>query len=232
MVAAAECAPGQLLPWLPARWGCDLRRLRQLLAQKAVGEVFMVRRTVCSFGTRDDWQTERRYGGGYLLNWGPHIIEPPILLLGGQVRSVYGRMKQTINPGDVEDIFLAVLTLSNGAIVQAEFTIAVEDLPSWYVQGDRGTIVVRGNHLTMYRRTPPRPDDPTDYVHMKAAGEETVEETLEGDLYGDTDQIYAAIAQSVRGEKPFPVTTADALALSRILDAIRTASEQDRVVVL
>ena len=230
MIEAQAASGRMLLSWLPARWGCDLKRLRELVGAGTIGNVFLVRRAVSSFGTRCDWQTERRCGGGYLLNWGPHIVDPPVLLLDSPVKTVYGQMRQTINPGDTEDVFFAVMTLANGAIVQAEYTVSVEDLPSWFLQGDRGTMVVRGMDLTIHKRTPPRPDDPTDYASMKADDEETIEETLEGSLYGDTNEVYSEIAKAVTGEKPFPVAPADALGLTRLLDAIRTASEEDRVV--
>jgi predicted dehydrogenase len=230
MVAAQKETGKLLLPWLPARWGSDLRRLEQLLAEKAIGSVFLVRRSVCHFGTRNDWQTQRRHGGGYLLNWGPHIVDPPLVLIGSKVKSVYARMKQTINPGDVEDLFLAIMSLADGTIVQAEFTTAVESLPSWFLQGDRGTIVVRESELKVYKNTPARPDDPTVSGAMESSGEETTVETLGRSIYGDTDEIYTEVAQALRGERAFPVTPADALELSRVLDAIRTAAEENRVV--
>jgi len=232
MMDAQQASGKLLIPWLPSRWGSVLRRLRELLAEDAIGEVFLVRRAETSFATRNDWQTEKRCGGGYLLNWGPHIVDPPLVLLGEPVRSVYGRMKQTINPGDVEDVFLAVLTLANGAIVTTEYTVAVDDLPNWFLQGTHGTIVVRGRHVKVCRHAPGRPDDPTAFATMKAGEDETTEETVEGALYGDTDEVYAQIAQAVRGEAAFPVTPDDALGLTRVLDAIRTASEEDRVVAL
>ena len=67
MVETAARTQSFLLPWLPARWGCDLRRLRELVFAGEIGRVFLIRRTVSSFGTRSDWQTERRYGGGLSL---------------------------------------------------------------------------------------------------------------------------------------------------------------------
>jgi len=229
MIAAAQESGRQLLPWLPSRWGSDLCRLRELLAAGAIGEVFLVRRSVCSFSTRNDWQTLRRHGGGYLLNWGPHIVDTPLVLLGSPPRSVYARMKRTINPGDGEDVFLALVTLESGALVQAEFTIAAEHLPSWFVQGTAGTIVVRGRELLWHRETPPLPDDPTRYSSRDEGGE-TTQETLAPALYGDENQIYAELAQALQGERPFPVTTAHALELTRVLDAIRTSAERDKVV--
>jgi len=230
MIGAAEASGKLLLPWLPARWGCVLRRLQELLAEDVIGDVFLVRRAVHSFGTRCDWQTERRFGGGYLLNWGPHIVDPPIVLLASPVKSVYARMRQVINPGDVEDVFFAVLTLENGAIVQAEYTVAVEGLPDWFIQGGRGTIIVRGKGLRICKNTPARADDPTKFKTMKSVDEELIEETADGSIYGDENEIYAEVARAVRGEETFAVTPADALELSRVLDAIRAADEANCVV--
>lgn len=230
MVDAAEKSGRRLFPWLPARWGSDLRRLRELVAGQVIGNVFLIRRAVTTFATRCDWQTERQYGGGYLLNWGAHIVEPPALLAGSRVASVYARMKQTINPGDVEDVFLAVMTLENGTVVQAEFTIAVPELPSWFIQGDRGTIVVRGQDMTIYKNTPARPGDPTRYGDMTAAAEQVIEERLGDAVYGDEYEIYGEIARALRGEAGYPVTPNDALELTRLLDAIRTSSTEDRIV--
>lgn len=230
MISHARRSAGKLLPWLPARWGYDLRRLKELVDGGDIGRPFMVRRIVSSFATRSDWQTERRCGGGYLLNWGAHIVDPPALLVSGKVKSVFGRMKQTINPGDVEDLFMAVMILDNGVIVQAEYTISTEKLPSWVVQGDRGTIVVNGNQVRIHTCVPSRPDDPTRFTTMQADGEDVIEETLGGSQYGEEHEIYALIAAEMLGEGSYPVAPEDALELSRVLDAIRKSSEEDRVV--
>jgi len=232
MIDAQRSAGAALIPWLPARWGRPFLRLKELVAENAIGNVFLVRRVVSSFATRSDWQTERRYGGGYLLNWGPHIVDPPVLLGNGPVKSVYARMKQTINPGDTEDVFLAVMNLEDGTVVQAEYTIAVRGLAEWILQGDRGTIVVNGDHLTLCKNTPAEPGDPTRFYSMKSQNEETIEEEIEGPAYGSEHQIYREVAQALRGEKDFPVTPEDALELSRVLDAIRTSSVENRVVEL
>lgn len=233
MVQAAECSGKLLLPWLPARWGCDLRRLRQLvIGEKIIGNVFLIRRAERCFAIRNDWQTERRYGGGYLLNWGPHIVDTPIQLLGSPVKTVYGQCRQTINPGDVEDLFLAILTLANGALVQVEYTIAAEDLPTWCIQGDRGTIIVRGTRMKVNITAPAQPLNPTQYVAMQAIPDRIIEEKLTGSLYGDEHQIYSEIAAALRGETHYPVTPASALELSQVLEAIRVAGDENRVVTL
>ena len=230
-MVAAEAASGKVLfPWLPARWGADLIRLKELVSDGAIGRPFIIRRAVCSFATRKDWQTERRYGGGYLLNWGSHIIDPPVLLMNGRVESVYGRLKQTINPGDGEDLFMALMNLEDGTLVQAEYSVSVESLPNWFIQGDRGTIVVRNQKMTIHKATLPEPGDPTRFTTMKATDQKAIEETIEGAVYGDEHQIYREVVQALRGEREFPVKPADALEISRIFDAVRLSHEENRVV--
>lgn len=230
MVETGRKAKGQLLPWLPARWGCDLRRIRELVGAGEVGRVFLIRRSVSSFGTRNDWQTELTHGGGYLLNWGAHIIDPPVLLADSPVRTAYGRMGKVNNPGDGEDFFHAVLTLEDGTVVQAEYTVAVDCLPGWVVQGDRGTIVVRDTELTLQRVDPAQPKDPTRYSTMVEEGRSESAETLDGSPYGDEHEVYREIVASVRGEKVFSVTPEHAYELSCVFDAVRISASENQVV--
>ncbi len=232
MIAAQQAAGRRLFPWLPARWGSDLVRLRALVQSGAIGNVFLVRRCVSSFAMRDDWQTARRYGGGYLLNWGPHIVDQALLLLDSPVAAAYGQLRRVINPGDAEDLFYAVMTLRNGAIVQAEYTVSLEPLPSWIIQGDRGTIIAHGRQLTIRTTTPARPADPTHFAAMQADAAQVTDETVGPEIYGDEHRIYAELAEALLHETPFPVTPADALELTRVLDAVRHASETGQVVTL
>lgn len=232
MINAQQKSGKLLLPWLPASRGSDLLRLREIISAGAIGNVFFIRRAVSSFGTRCDWQTQRQYGGGYLLNWGPHIVGQAMALVNSRVCTAYGRMKQVINPGDAEDLFFTLLTLENGALLQAEYTIALDEVPSWFIQGDRGTISARGQQITIRSNTPVQPDDPTNFATMKADETQVTEETVGSDIYGDEHAIYVEIACAIRGECPYPTGTHHALELTRVLDAIRTSSQENRVVCL
>lgn len=229
IISTAEESGKLLAPWLPARWGSDVKRLREIIAAGTIGKIFCVRRAVYSFGIRNDWQTEKRYGGGYVLNWGPHLIDPPLYLLKAQAKSVYACLKQVINPGDVEDLFFAVLNLDNGVTVHAEYSIAVDGLPNWFIQGDKGTIVVHNSDLTIYTASLATPGDPTKTSLMQAKPRVS-HEKLSGELYGNAETVYTELAQALRGEKKFPVTPQDALSLTKILDAIKVSSAENRVV--
>ncbi len=232
MIAAAEETGKKLLPWLPSRWGTDIARLKALVAEGAIGKPFFVRRAVFGFATRDDWQTETEHGGGILLNWGAHIVDTAMLLAGGEPESVYGRLKRVLNPGDAEDVFHALINMSNGVTVQAEWSFAPAPLPSWFVQGDRGVIVVRDRGFVVYSGDPTRPEDPTDAAAMTGRRVALTAETVGEHVYGDEYAIYTEIARALRDETPYPVTPSDALRLTRVFDAIKDADRRNQVVQL
>ncbi|MDD4745175.1 MAG: Gfo/Idh/MocA family oxidoreductase [Eubacteriales bacterium] len=228
MVAAAARSGKKLLPWLPARWGSDLLRLRELVASGAIGKVFQVRRSEFTLGVRFDWQTEKKYGGGYLLNWGPHLVDQPMQLVGTPVASVYGEFKQIINPGDVEDVFFAVLRTEDDVTIVTEFNIGAKGLPNWVVQGDRGTIFVREDEIEIHKAHFPESFDVSSYRNKVDV--EVIRERLEGDRYGDAMTVYEHIARALTGQEPYRIPLDSARGLTSAMDAIRRSAETGQVV--
>jgi len=218
-----------LLPWLPARFGTDLTRLKEIVGSGMIGRVFYIRRGVYSFSTRDDWQTLKKHGGGYILNWGPHLVDQPLQLAGSRVGTVYGQAGLVMNPGDAEDWFMALLTLENGVRVQVEYNIALRGLPNWFIQGDRGTIIVNGTDITVCQAKAGKAADPTASQRVWAEPK-IVQEKVGPAIYGDEDTIYAQVAMAVKGGKDFPVTPESALYLTQVLDAIKESAARETLV--
>lgn len=223
MIAASEASGHRLLPWLPARCGADLRAIRQVVARGEIGRVFEIRRSERTFGLRRDWQTLSRCGGGYLLNWGPHLIDQPLQLTGAPVKRVYGNLRQIINPGDVEDNLRVICHTEDGVTVVSEYLIAAGDYPTWVLQGDRGTIYVYGDRMTVHRVTLPDAVDAGSY--RSEVTQTCYTQSITGNRFGDEYEIYPIIARALRGEGDYFATTDGALTLSRILDAARLSSQ-------
>lgn len=230
MMAVSEATGRKLLPWLPARCGSDLRAIKDILARGDIGRVFEIRRSECTFGLRSDWQTLSRCGGGYLLNWGPHLVDQPLQLTGAPVTRVYGNLRQIINPGDVEDNVRVICHTEDGVTVVSEFLIAAGDYPNWVVQGDRGTIYVHGDQMTIYQVRLPDMIDSGGYRSDVVQSHYTTQIT--GNRFGDEYEIYPIIARVLRGEAAYFATPENALMLSRILDAARMSSRSGQEVLL
>jgi len=235
MISASKDSGKMLLPWLPARWGSDLARLRELIASGVIGKVFQVRRSEYSFGIRNDWQTLKKCGGGYLLNWGPHLVDQPVQLIGQKVKSVYGHMKQVINPGDVEDVFFAVMKTENNVTIVSEYNICTPYLPNWVVQGDKGTIFVNNDSILIHKAKFADTADAGSYgdeaeIEIASDAIDGGNTINMGNRYGDPMVVYPHIAQAVRGEVPYMVTLESALHLSEILDAVRKSDQTGEAV--
>lgn len=229
MISVAKESGKMLLPWLPARWGSDLLRLKQLISSGVIGRVFQVRRSTFTFGIRHDWQTLKECGGGYLLNWGPHLVDQPVQLVGKKIKSVYAHLKQVINPGDVEDVFFAVMKTEDDVTIVTEFNIGTSYLPNWVVQGDRGTIFVKENTIEIHKTNFPDTFDSTSY--RNPVGFEVIKDEVNGaNLYGDSMVVYPHIARALTGKEPYAVSLDSALNLSIQFDAIRKSSMIDEVV--
>jgi scyllo-inositol 2-dehydrogenase (NADP+) len=235
MISASRESGQMLLPWLPARWGSDLLRLREIIASGAIGQIFQIRRSEVSFGLRCDWQTEKVFGGGYLLNWGPHLIDQPVQLIGKQIKSVYGELKQIINKGDVEDVFSAIMKTEDNVTIISEYSVGAGIFPNWVIQGDRGTIFVNETDIEIYKANLPEVIDETAYKNpveinrIKDVVNSTNRITL-GNRYGDPFVIYPHIARVIRGEEPYMVSLESALNLSIQLDAVRKSHLTGQVV--
>lgn len=210
-----------LFPWLPTFWSPDFRKIRELLAEGAIGDVFLIRRSITGFRRRHDWQTELRYGGGYLRNWGAHIVQPLLALADSPLESVHGHLSQAIDPGDAEDNFLAVLHFKNGTRGMAEYTQALDGLSGFLVQGTQGTISSDQEKIVLLQKDPASADPPRKTVFP-----------IEGNLYGDDKEIYADVARALRHEAPFPVSPDIALYGTAVLDAIRQSHSSRQLVSL
>lgn len=230
LVSTAKAGKKKLLPWLPCRWSSELTALRNAIDSGVIGKPFMVRRSFLTFGKRDDWQTQRKYGGGYLLNWGPHLIDQPIHLIGEPVKTVYGTLKQVINPGDAEDMFYMTCQTASGVTLISEFGIGADVLPDWIVQGDKGTLVLDQGRLVAYAASYPDEVDKTAYRGKVDIIKKTLGEDVSRHAYGDAEAIYAHIVNALSGKCAYCVTLDDVIMLTRILDAVRDSAQSQAVI--
>lgn len=221
ILTAASKSGKRVFPWIPVYWAPDFMTARRLLAEGQLGELFMIRRYLSDFRLRDDWQTLRRYGGGYLLNWGMHVLQPVLALADSPLRKIQADLLQVITPGDSEDHFTLHLEFANGLRGIAEFTKALAPLPALFIQGKKGTLVADEHAITLYRQQ--QPDQPP------AAPEHI---PLSGKRFGDEAEIYADLARSLIDNTPFRVSTEEALAGTIALDCARLAHETGQPVLV
>ncbi|MBN1875126.1 MAG: Gfo/Idh/MocA family oxidoreductase [Anaerolineae bacterium] len=230
---AAEASPGgSLYARHNRRFDPDFLHIQDIIASGILGEVYEIRLARHGYQRRDDWQTIKEFGGGQLLNWGPHIIDHALRFLESPVTSQYSDLKRVAAVGDAEDHLKIVLKGENGRIVDLEISGGVAlGAPTYRVFGTRGSLVLSGNEVTLKYLDPavllePRianPGTPGETFGNKEVLP-WIEETLPVKAGSNTviwDHLYAAIREGV----PFPVKLAEAIEVMRVVSIAKEGTE-------
>jgi len=153
--AAAAKAKGKLYVRHNRRSEPTFTHVRQIIASGILGEVFQIKMMRGGYSRRDDWQTLKRFGGGQLLNWGPHVIDHALRLLDGKVRRIEGHLARVAAVGDAEDHLKILLTGRSGCLVDLEISGgAALGAAEYLVWGTKGSLECSGKTIRLKYLSP------------------------------------------------------------------------------
>ena len=233
-VERAERLGLALAPYQNRRWDSDFRTVRALVDGGVLGSVL---RFESRFERFDPEPGPPASGGGTLLDFGSHLVDQALHLL-GPVESVYAEWRLRASGRD-DDVFVA-LTHRNGARshLWGSWSQAAPGL-RFRVSGTEAAYTVRGpmdgqEAALLAGRTPSTQGDEwgverPDRWGWVARGEDRETQPTER---GRWDTFYPAFAAAVRGEGPVPVDPRDAVATATVLDAARRSATERRVITL
>jgi predicted dehydrogenase len=236
MMAAAQAAGKLLTMHHNYRLNPEFLYVREVIASGVLGRIFRIKRREQSFGRRNDWQTLRKYGGGMTGNWGIHLVDAGLQLLGADVADAWGHVQQIFNPGDAEDDIKAVVRGTNGVVLDIDMTSACAvPEPRWVICGTHGTLWMDGKDARLRYFDPAAlPDLPVNDLHLalnRAYGPQPNPDIVPwqersepfrptGTYPSFMDNLYAALREC----GPLLVEPASALRSYEVLDAIRAGS--------
>ena len=96
--------------------------MQEIIRSGILGDVYEIRLARHGYQRRDDWQTIKEFGGGQLLNWGPHIVDHALRFLESPVATQFSDLKFIAAVGDAEDHLKIVLKGENGRFVDMEIS--------------------------------------------------------------------------------------------------------------
>lgn len=149
MTAAAEQAGKVMMVHQNRRWDEDFLIVKRMYEERTVGELFRIESRVHGAnGIPGDWRHLELHGGGMLLDWGVHLLDQLVFMIGSRISSVTARLSFILGD-EVDDGFEATLQFENGmsALVEVGTTNFIP-LPRWYVKGTEGTAVVEDWSMT------------------------------------------------------------------------------------
>ncbi len=226
--AAVDAASGRLFIRHNRRFEPAFQHIREIIAAGMLGEVYEIKLRRVGFGRRDDWQTLKAFGGGQLLNWGPHIVDHALRLLESPVAGMWSDLKRVAAVGDAEDHLKIILRGENGRVVDLEISGGAAIGESEYlIWGSRGALTCSGESITLkyldpQRALAPRQADPSTPAHDGFGSPDDChwcEETIPVnpadavDMTTIWDRLYSALREGA----PYPITFAEALEVMRII---------------
>lgn len=126
------------------RWDEDFLTIKELIESNRLGDIHRIESRVHgSRGIPGDWRQEKECGGGMVLDWGVHLLDQILLLMGeSRLKKVYATVTNITNQV-VDDGFTAHLIFETGLEVVVEVgTSNFISLPRWYVLGQDGTAII------------------------------------------------------------------------------------------
>ena len=203
-------------------------QIREIIASRLLGRIVQVKLMRGGYARRDDWQTLKKYGGGQLLNWGPHIIDHGLRLLDGKVRRIAGYLARVAAVGDAEDHVKVILEGADGCVVDIEISGGVAiGSPEYLVWGTKGALECDGGTITLRylapgvklerRRARANTPGATFGSAEKLKWIEKKIAVRRKESFNIWDALYAA----VRSGKRFPITLDEAVQVMEVVSTVK-----------
>ena len=221
-----------LAPYQNRRWDSDFLTVRRLVADGTLGDVV---RFESRFERLAPEAGPGASGGGTLLDFGSHLVDQALVLL-GPVVSVYAEWRLRENGLD-DDVFVALTHAGGGrshlwgswSQPAAGPRFRVTGTAAGYVNrtpmdGQEDLLLAGATPATLGPDWGAEAPEHWGKVHRGSDGQ-----TVPTDN-GRWDTFYPAFARAVRGTGPVPVDPRDAVASMTVLDAARRSATEGVVV--
>ncbi len=206
------------------RFHGDFQVLRRLVSSGRAGNLISVEvrfhhaRWITEYAAqefRPDWRLERAYGGGNLLDWGPHFLDQAVQLVGAAPRTVMASLVSARWTSEVDDFFRVNLIWPDGTLglIEARY-ISPDPLPQWNVVGSDATI------------TQAKWGEPLVVTPIVGEPEEIAEEPR------DKNRIFENLISAVRGTAPLEITLDECLLTMELIEAARLSHERGKSIEL
>jgi scyllo-inositol 2-dehydrogenase (NADP+) len=235
MLAASRQYDRLLSVFHNRRWDGDFLTLSEMVAQGLLGNLFVVETAWLQATPPRGWSSERRRGGGKLLDLGSHLIDQAMALVASPMTRVYARLHSDIWPTDVEDHAHCILTFASGVDVHVTTSSAAHaQVRRWRLMGSKGMVVKEGfdpqEQALLAGDIATAAEAPEQYARLysRVAGESA--ETVAPTLPGRWRAYYDNIADVLQHGAALAVTPESSRAVMAVIEAARESARSGQAV--
>lgn len=223
------------------RWDEDYLTMKKIYEEKKLGEVYRIESRVHgSRGIPGDWRQEKEHGGGMVLDWGVHLLDQILQMMGTtKLKTVFATVTNITNTM-VDDGFTVQLGFENGVDVLVEVgTSNFISLPRWYMIGQNGTAIIEDWSLNgrIVRAVGKNEED---VVPVRTAAgltktmaprrDDTIS-TEELDIVkSDIRDFYRNVIKAIAKEEEQKIKMPEVMRVMKLMEAVFESSEKKQVV--
>lgn len=218
------------------RWDWDYLTVRHVIEQGLLGEVWQVESCVGRYGHSSRWRARRESMGSLLHDWGAHLVDQAIQLM-GLPQQVMAWRHFRVWQSDVESFIRAVLDYGQGRTFTVEVNyLRAAERARWYVLGDRGGLVKYGldpQEKALIAGDITQAQEPPEHrAHLwLREDDQTIERTI-GSVRGDWREYYRNIARVLLQGEELAVKPEEAREVIRAIEAALQSAETGKSVLL
>ena len=208
------------------RFNPTYKKLRDLLAADAVGDVVAVRSAFCSPARElPGWKQDRKSGGGALLDLFSHHADLLPWVLGERVNRVSASILSRQTSDDTASVSL---TFANGVVGQCLHTISGSEVDEIEVVGTRGRIVADRINGQIHRFPRSRPSERGDKLRAAAGQAKAAPARLRATVAPQAEPSHrmalSHFVNRVQDGAPPRVTLADGYNAAALVDAAEASA--------
>lgn len=223
------------------RWDEDFLTIKKIYDEGLLGEVYRIESRVHgSRGIPGDWRQLKEHGGGMVLDWGVHLLDQILLMMGDtKLKTVYATETHITNQL-VDDGFTAVLRFENGLEVLVEVgTSNFINLPRWYMLGVNGTAIIEGWDLKGQIVSAAGKDEKDVVPVRTAAGltktmaprrDDTIKKQELPVVKSDIRDFYRNVMDVLKGEAEPKVKLPEVMRVMKLMEAIFDSASKNQVI--
>jgi len=243
MAAAAERCGRLFTVHQNRRWDPDYHTARQIFESNTLGRTFHIESRVHgSRGIPGDWRNKKEHGGGMLLDWGIHMLDQMLQMMGPRrLLSLYAQLTYITNE-NCDDGFRVYCKFEDDISFTVEvLTSNFINLPRWYILGENGSAVVR-NWRRAGKIVKVSNWENRDAVPIQAGvgltktmaprSWKTIRRYPLPKPRCDWTGYYRMVFDALRNEGPIPVTHDEQRRLLKLVEAMFVSGGENRVVEL
>ena len=196
-------------------WDRDFVTVQNAVKKNLLGEVFHIESSVLywgfgGYGIFKKWRTLKKYGGGQLLDWGPHLIDQIIRLVPSPIDTVWADLRDILWSKEVDDHCMLIVRFKNGTTAKITASGGMTNYGfRWFVCGKKGTLY--------------QVDWETPVIFRKPVGDKfkDIEIPFAKTVWLD---FYKEYEKALTRNAPLPVKPIESLRLMKVIEAARESA--------